>query len=175
MVSLRVAPLPGPAPAAKTIASQPSTASPIRPSTSSSSRFTSKGSAPSASTSGICSSLRTSPRTSWPSSLSIRTRRRAVLPCAPATSTFMHTLLFEVLSHSREPVYPRWAALTLEEDEYSKHIRTGPRHNARADLLQPLLRTELLQRTVARNDGRILNSQAQRGTYHGVSRLVVSP
>jgi hypothetical protein len=25
-------------------------------------------------------------------------------------STFMHTLLFEVLSHSREPVYPRWVA-----------------------------------------------------------------
>src|SRR5215210_1398186 len=57
------------------------------PSTSSASRSTTTASAPSASTSPVCSSLRTSPLTSWPSATSIRTRRLAVLPCAPATRT----------------------------------------------------------------------------------------
>src|SRR5215204_4106213 len=69
------------------MASHPSTALPIPPPTSSASRSTTTGSAPSASTSPVCSSLRTSPLTSWPSSASIRTRRLAVFPCAPATKT----------------------------------------------------------------------------------------
>src|SRR5918994_5391057 len=69
------------------MASHPSTALPISPATSSVSRSTTTGSAPSAVTSSVCSSLRTSPLTSWPSSASIRTRRLAVLPCAPAIKT----------------------------------------------------------------------------------------
>src|SRR5215213_3125800 len=83
------------------MASHPSTALPIPPPTSSASRSTTTGSAPSASTSPVCSSLRTSPLTSWPSSASILTRRLAVLPCAPATKTITKTTSFESGSTSR--------------------------------------------------------------------------
>src|SRR5918997_5848839 len=86
------------------MASHPSTALPTPPSTSSASRSTTTGPAPSAATSDVCSRLRTSPLTSCPSSTSIRVRRLAVLPCAPAIKTLTR---LPPLDRYRSRVYTR--------------------------------------------------------------------
>ena len=82
-VCLRSAPLPGPAPAANTIASAP----PMCGRTSSCSRSHSTGWAPSASRSATWSGLRISPRGVWPRWASNLRRRRAICPWPPATRT----------------------------------------------------------------------------------------
>ena len=83
IVCLRSAPLPGPAPAANTIASAPPTCG----RTSSCSRSQSTGCAPSASRSATWSGLRISPRGVWPRWASSLRRRRAICPWPPATRT----------------------------------------------------------------------------------------
>src|SRR4051812_49326357 len=85
IVRLRATPLPGPAPAAKTIASAPPTCG----RTSSCSRSQSTGCAPSDSRSAAWSGLRIRPRAVCPCRASSLRRRRATCPWPPATRTSM--------------------------------------------------------------------------------------
>src|SRR5215217_3153554 len=85
IVRLRSAPLPGPAPAANTIAC----AKPMCSVGSSDSRSQSTGSAPISSRSAAWSGLRIMPRPRWPFSESSRSSRIATCPCPPATRTSM--------------------------------------------------------------------------------------
>src|ERR1700733_5919559 len=88
IVTLRCAPLPGPAPAAKTTTSAPSTATAIS-STSACSRSHTTGSAHAALTSSAWSGLRISPIKSGPSPVSRRDSSIAIFPWAPAITTRM--------------------------------------------------------------------------------------
>src|SRR4051812_2653576 len=85
-VRFRAAPLPGPAPAANTTASDPLT---YGSRLGSFSRSPSTGTAPAAWRSAACSRLRISPRAVWPWSARIFSRRRAPCPCPPATRMSM--------------------------------------------------------------------------------------
>src|SRR3954469_16738737 len=87
-VCLRSAPLPGPAPAAKTTASAPPT-TPATSSTEADSRSSTAGSTPSSSRSPPCSALRTMPTTVSPRAESRRPSRRATCPWAPAMTMRM--------------------------------------------------------------------------------------
>src|SRR5439155_8031912 len=91
MVSLRAAPLPGPAPAANTTAPAPAIAA-ATSSTPASSRSRTTGSLPSARRSSAWAGLRISPRTRSPRAATTRARRRATLPCPPAITTSIGAL-----------------------------------------------------------------------------------
>ena len=87
IVTLRSAPLPGPAPAAKATASEPSMA-PATSSTLARSRSQTTGEAPVPWTSTACSGFRISPTTSSPRAASNAVSRRAIWPCPPALTIF---------------------------------------------------------------------------------------
>src|SRR5690606_35386289 len=147
-ISLRAAPLPGPAPAANTTASAPSTTA-----ASSSARAASRSStaavAPACSRSGPWSGLRTTPVTRSPRPARRAASRNPIFPCPPATPTPTRGTgrPLGVAHHPGHPVTaPREEGRQPQPDlpvstcDHDAHLRDGspPGVSARGSLSLPV-------------------------------------